>query len=188
MNILIDDLPTDYCGYLINYTFKSGILISQCLIDESIGNESERLYTAVRILFGLGVPPPEVAIEGLTWFLNGGNTDKKESKSENESNEVFSFEDDSNRIYSAFMVKYGIDLNKSNMHFFTFLALFNDLDKTSFRRIVDLRSMGWREIKQYSKEDQLRIRELQKEFSIKKTVTVKEKETKTKFDMLIEGN
>ena len=51
-NILIDDLPTDYNGYLINYTFKSGILISECLNDKNFKDEREKVYTALRILFG----------------------------------------------------------------------------------------------------------------------------------------
>ena len=41
-NILIDDLPTDYNGYLINYTFKSGILISECLNDNSFKDERKK--------------------------------------------------------------------------------------------------------------------------------------------------
>ena len=76
-NILIDDLPTDYNGYLINYTFKSGILISECLNDNSFKDEREKVYTALRILFGRGIPPIEIALDGLKWFLSGGMAIKK---------------------------------------------------------------------------------------------------------------
>ena len=72
INILIDDLPTEYNGYLINYTFRSGILISECLNDKSIKNDMEKIYSAFRILFGRGIPPFDEALEGLKWFLSGG--------------------------------------------------------------------------------------------------------------------
>lgn len=32
-NILLDILPKEYEGYLINYSFRTGILISQALSD-----------------------------------------------------------------------------------------------------------------------------------------------------------
>ena len=85
-------------------------------------------------------------------------------------------------IFSAFMMKYNINLNKSNMHFFEFLSLFNDLDKTAFRRIVDLRSMTPREMKNFSKEQKQRILKLKEEFALEDNTT----QEKTKFDELLE--
>lgn len=178
VNILVDDLPTEYNGYLINYTFKSGILISECLNDKELKNDTERLYTSFRILFGRGIPPFQEAFEGLKWFLNGGKvtTNKKSSK------KLFSFIKDREMIFSAFMTKYNINLNKSNMHFFEFLSLFNDLDKTAFRRIVDLRSMTPKDMKNYSREQRLKINQLKEEFALEDDVP----QEKTKFDELLE--
>ena len=169
MNIIIDDLPYEYEGYLINYNFRTGILISECLIDgefeDNEDGEEERIWTSLRILYGKGVPPTDIALKGLSWFLNCG--DVQCNKEQEVSELLFSFFEDRNRIYSAFMMKYGINLNKSNMHFFEFLPLFNDLDKTAFRRIVDLRRMTSKEIKRYSKEDQEAIRKMKQEFALK---------------------
>ena len=84
------------------------------------------------------------------------------------------------------MMKYGINLNKSNMHFFEFLPLFNDLDKTAFRRIVDLRRMTSQEIKKYSKEDQLAIRKMKREFALKNRYKNRVQERMTKFDKILQ--
>lgn len=179
INILIDDLPTEYNGYLINYTFRSGILISECLNDKSIKNDMEKIYSAFRILFGRGIPPFDEALEGLKWFLSGG---KGNNTNDGGDKQFFSFIKDRNMIFSAFMMKYNINLNKSNMHFFEFLSLFNDLDKTAFRRIVDLRSMTPREMKNFSKEQKQRILKLKEEFALEDNTT----QEKTKFDELLE--
>ena len=109
-NILIDDLPTDYNGYLINYTFKSGILISECLNDKNFKDEREKVYTALRILFGRGIPPIDTALDGLKWFLSGGMAIKNKDDNKNSKN-IFSFSQDRNMIFSAFMMKYNINLN-----------------------------------------------------------------------------
>jgi hypothetical protein len=182
-NILIDDLPTDYNGYLINYTFKSGILISECLNDNSFKDEREKVYTALRILFGRGIPPIKTALDGLKWFLSGGMTTKNKDDHKNSKN-IFSFVKDRNMIFSAFMMKYNINLNKSNMHFFEFLSLFNDLDKTAFKRVVDLRTMTPKEIKSYSREQRQKIYKLKEEFALEDNN--QQQEEKTKFDLLME--
>lgn len=188
MNIIIDELPIEYEGYLINYSFRTGILISECLIDgdfdEDENGEEERLWASLRILYGKGMPPIETALKGMNWFLNCGDV---ECNKEQETSELlFSFFEDRNRIYSAFMMKYGINLNKSNMHFFEFLPLFNDLDKTAFRRVVDLRQMTHKEIKKYSKDDQVTILKMKKEFALKNKYKGKVEERMTKFDKILQ--
>jgi hypothetical protein len=62
--------------------------------------------------------------------------------------------------------------------------LFNDLDKTAFRRIVDLRTMSPGEIKSYSREQRQRIYRLQEEFALENNNQPQEK---TKFDLLLEN-
>ena len=183
-NILTDELPKSFEGYLINYNFRTGILISECMVDTAFDDipngEYERLMTASMILFGKGVPGIGTAVRGISWFLNGGVEQKQNDNGAGET--LFSFVEDRNMIFSAFMTKYGINLNNSNMHFFEFLALFNDLDKTAFRRVVDLRAMKSKDIKKYSAEDRNEILKLKEQFALNKN-----KRPKTKFDKLIEG-
>lgn len=163
-NILIDPLPTQYKGYLINYNFKSGILLSECLSDSSFSNTEEQIYTAFRILYGKGIPEFETAMDGLKWFLHGGIENAQDDSEDCET--LFSFTQDRTMIFSAFMLKYGINLNESNMHFFEFLALFNDLDKTSFRKVIDLRAMKPSDMKNYTKEQRYQIYKLKRKYSL----------------------
>lgn len=173
-NVLTDGLPTEYEGYLINYQYYNGILISQCLNDkhELFSNDDfgklEKINTAFTMLYGNGIPNEfDVALNGLKWFLSCGedytenkNTDKKE---------YFCFEQDSARIYSAFRVKYNINLaTEKNLHWFEFIYLFNDLDKTAFREVVNIRMMKPNDYKSYSKEAKAEILRQKNKFSLNK--------------------
>lgn len=192
-NLLIDPAPKEYKGYLIKWQFWNGILISNCLSDtENFGDtendNAEKIYTAFNLLYGKGIPPFDIAIEGLKWFLSCGGI--KQDNHDEKTEQYFSFDDDHERLFSAFMVKYGINLNKTiDLHFFEFIALMNDLNKTAFRNIVDLRMMKPKDIKNYSREDKLEILRQQKRFAIKKVLdnqyTDKQKQAIDNFDKLV---
>lgn len=193
-NILLDVLPKDYNGYLINYSFRTGILISQALSDtETFKNDDEgrmeRLFTSFNLLFGKGVPPFDIALNGLKWFMSCGTLNDNNRRSSKESEEYFSFDADKDRLFSAFMVRYKINLNREELHFFEFIALFNDLSKTSFRNVVDLRQIGSKELKKFSKEDRAEIIAQKKQFAIKKALNNKFTDEQIKaideFDKLV---
>lgn len=191
-NMIIDPLPKNYEGYLINWQFYTGILISDCLSSDDFTNDDngqiEQMCIAFNLLFGSGVPPYKIAIEGLKWFLNCGS-EISEKRKENEE-QYFSFEDDKERLFSAFMVKYGINLNKADdLHWFEFIALMNDLNKTAFRNIVDLRMLRPQDMKNYSKEQKQEIQRQKRIFAIKKsleqTLSKEQIQAIDKFDRLI---
>lgn len=184
-NVLIDRFPKEYDGYLIRWQFYNGILISDTL--SKIGGvynteygQMEKVYSAFEILYGNGIPPFETALAGLKWFFACGEEQKdedekdKDDKKEPKKPKLFSFESDKNRLYSAFLVKYGIDLNTSDdLHWFKFIALMNDLSDTAFRNVVDIRSKTDKEIKKYSKDVQAEIRKQQRIFAIEQSLDVK---------------
>lgn len=177
-NILLDVLPKEYEGYLINYSFRTGILISQALSDtdtfkDDDNGRMERLFTGFNLLYGKGLPTFETAFNGLKWFMSCGATENKKPMNPNDNREYFSFNDDKERLFSSFMVKYRINLNREELHFFEFIALFNDLSKTSFRNVVDLRQMSSKELKKFSKEDRAEIIRQKKYFAIEKTLNNK---------------
>lgn len=194
-NMIIDPLPKSYEGYLINWQFYNGILISDCLSSDDFTNDEngdiERMYMALTLLYGNGVPPFKVALEGLKWFLNCGQATPAGNAPTAENQEAyFSFEDDKERLFSAFMVKYGINLNKADdLHWFEFIALMNDLNKTAFRNIVDLRMLTPKDMKNYSKEQKLEIARQKRKFAIKKSLervyTDEQIQAIDKFDRLI---
>lgn len=175
-NLLIDPLPKEYEGYLIKWQFYNGILISECLSDTELFLPDEqgtmqRIYTAFTLLFGNGIPPFEKALSGLKWFLSCGESGEENEENNGDSEQYFSFEDDKNRLFSAFMVKYNINLNKeNNLHFFEFIAMMNDLHKTSFRNVVDIRMMSPKDMKNYSREQKQEILALKRKFAIKKAL------------------
>lgn len=173
-NILIDGLPKDYEGYLINPEFFNGILISECLKDREnlFGSDDyskiQKIYTAFTMLYGNGIPPFEIAMNGLKWFLNCGNDIEENSGKSNK--EYFDFLLDAPRIYSAFKVKYNINLaTEKNLHWFEFIYLFNDLNKTAFREVVNIRMMKPSEYKHYSKEAIAEIKRQKRKFELNKT-------------------
>ena len=67
-DILLDHLPEDYNGFLIRPDYRIGIQIALCLQDEDL-SENDRVFTAISLLFGRGLPPLETAVEGLGWFM-----------------------------------------------------------------------------------------------------------------------
>ena len=62
---------------------------------------------------------------------------------------------DSEYIYAAFMQQYGIDLLKSDLHWHSFLALFNGLTNTKMNEIIAARF--------YDKSDKRKFEEVQEE-------------------------
>lgn len=169
-NVLIDELPTEYEGYLINWRYYNGILIDQCLkdreqlFDDDDYGRYEKISTALTILFGNGIPPLETAIKGLSWFMSCGNEDQSGC---GDKKEYFCFDIDSQRIYSAFRVKYNINLaTEKRLHWFEFIYLFNDLSKTAFREIVNIRMMKPSDYKGYSKEAKAEILRQKAKFSL----------------------
>lgn len=170
-NILIDGLPKEYEGYLINYQYYNGILINNCLNDDeclfSDDDEGrlEKIYTAFTILYGNGIPNNiETALNGLNWFMSCG---LEEHKKNTDRTKYFCFNQDSQYIYSAFRTKYNINLAKDiDLHWFEFIYLFNDLNKTAFREIVNIRMMKPSDMKHYSKESRAEIMKQKKQFKL----------------------
>ena len=71
-NIMLDNLPTEYKGYLIRTDFRVGIQIVQALNDEEL-EDDERGEIVYKLLFGNGIPyDSRITLECLFWFLNGG--------------------------------------------------------------------------------------------------------------------
>lgn len=193
-NILIDRFPKEYEGYLIRWQFYNGILISDTLaktkgIAGTEFGQIEKLYAAFEILYGNGIPPFETALAGLKWFFACGG-EHKETEEEKKKPQLFSFESDKDRLFSAFVVKYGIDLNVSDdLHWFKFIALMNDLSDTAFRNVVNVRGMTDKEIKKYSKDVQAEIRKQKRLFAIEQALDVKYTPEQNKmidhFDQLV---
>lgn len=137
-NIMLDPLPNDWNGYPIDSDFQTGIMISQCMADESLSND-EKFLTAMDLLFPQDKPPVNEAEEAITWFLNEYNHDNMASKKKEKEEIVFDFDIDQWRIYAAFKSQYNIDLNTAQLHWFVFMGLLSNLDECALTRVMDIR-------------------------------------------------
>lgn len=177
-NMLTEKLPTKYKGYHINTDFKCGIKISLALDDWQLGDE-ERVLTALSLLYGEGIPDDmNVALDGLRWFLTCGKEADKASYSDiddvdnaKESVNVkgddisFDFEVDASNIYAAFLKNYNIDLTKTDMHWFQFIALFSNLKNTSLNDMMYYRTI---DLSQYKGEQKSEMKALKERYKIHK--------------------
>ena len=137
-NVLLDPLPTEWNGYPIDTDFQTGIMINQCLNDDAL-NEREQFMTAISLLFPGEIPDPEECGKALAWYLTEYIHDNKVNKKENEV-PVMDFDVDQWRIYAAFLNQYGIDLNTTKMHWFTFMGLLSNLNECSFLHVMEIRN------------------------------------------------
>lgn len=136
-NVLLDPLPTEWNGFPIDYDFRTGVLISQCLQDPTL-NRRERMYTAASLLFPQEPPDLIEAVEAVEWFLSDYDHDNHNKKADGNVR-VMDFDIDQWRIYAAFKKQYGIDLSIENLHWFVFMGLLLNLDECNFTRVIDIR-------------------------------------------------
>ena len=154
-NILLDRLPIDYKGYLMRTSFRVGIQICDCLDDTELSDE-EKMYVAITLLFGKGIPKFEDALEGLNWFMACGNP---EYKSVGNNKKLFYWDFDATRIYSSFKQTYGIDLAKTDLHWFEFIAMIGSLDKDcSFNKAIEIRDYDIKDLKGKNRSDMQKMK------------------------------
>jgi len=143
-NILCSELPDYVTLYGIKYpvhtSFKNWIEIS-ILAQERGMCDAKAVAQMLRLCYREKLPTNMMsAVLGMLAFLNGDadisvSSDKKPKK-------LYSFSEDAHAIYSAFYSKYGIDLEKSHMHWYKFCALFEGLsDDNPFKTLIKIRTM-----------------------------------------------
>lgn len=161
MNIITDILPDsiEYKGknYPVKTDFKVWLKFHKILKDK---NKSPAEKSTLSILCCFDgerckkLPDTSTeALEALLSFFSGGyRTEKGERSAKSE--KVFDFTEDSGYIYSAFFQEYGIDLSRTSMHWYRFLALLNGLsESTQLRKIIAWRSVNLSEIKDPKRRD-----------------------------------
>lgn len=79
---------------------------------------------------------------------------------------VFDFKEDEGLFYAAFLAAYGIDLNKAQMHWFDFCALFKGLpDDCRLKQVIGVRSTKMSDVPKY---DRKRMQHLKQVYALKK--------------------
>lgn len=190
MNILVDQLPEAIrikgkdCQ--INSDFRTGIEIMVAFEDQELTPNEKSLIMVDRLYVE---PPPDLdeAILKAVRFLDG-NPDEPPEPSDHPGMRLYSFTKDARLIYAAFKQTHGIDLQKEDLHWWQFLALFMDLGAdTAFSNLINLR----RRVKtgSASKEERQAARDMGSMFEIpdEDTRTLEEKIAADKFMRLLKG-
>lgn len=131
MNILVDDLPKEIDGVPIRTDYRFMVLFEELLHDDKISS-GMKVQQAVDLLYISAVPDVQSAWDGLLWYYSGGHYQKSKNSGalRRIQSPVYDFEQDAERIYSAFWQIYGIDLQSAPMHWWTFRALLANLPDT----------------------------------------------------------
>lgn len=174
-NYFLDRLPDEFEGYLIRTDFRIAVQIMLCFEDPDL-SQTERIETALSLLYGNGIPDIEKAYEGLIWFLNCG----KEPDADREDVEKFTdFDIDSPMMYTAFKKNYQIDLKKDKLHWWDFNALLGDLGECAYTNVVKIRT---KDLSECSSADERRsYKKLKKQFKLPNTLSEEEREAIERF-------
>lgn len=182
MNILVDDLPTaieiDGKQYKINSDFRTCLTIILACEDNDLTPQEKQIILFSQLFMDT---PQDVrqAMRQAIVFLNGG---KASSDEESGSLRLYSFEKDANLIFAAFRQTHGVDLQRDNLHWWQFLALFMDLGQdTTFCQLVGLRKRV--KTGKATKEERQAAREMGELFDVPEADmrTLDEKEMEAEF-------
>lgn len=183
MNILVDELDTivkEKIGNTkINTDFRISILFELLMQDKTV-SKKEKILQSLQLYY------PDLdkikdfnkAIQDMLWFYRCGKelANSKENNNVERNKQIYSYEFDDDKIYSAFMEQYNIDLQDIEyLHWWKFKALFNALsENTQFVKIMGYRAMNVNEIK--DKKMKKQYRKLQKMYALPDMRTEEEKE------------
>lgn len=167
-SVLPDYIIVDGTAYYINTDFRVWLEFDNVISSREIKPEAkpEILF---RLCFNQNkckiLPKSiEAAISALYEFYT---REKSLNKTEKPERFIFSFEEDADYIYAAFLSQYGIDLlSVPYMHWYAFMALFKGLrEDCRLMKIISVRSVNTEEIK--DKERKKSYQRLQKVYALK---------------------
>lgn len=198
MNILLDRLPTEVeiagRAVPIATSFRHGILFEQFCLDSSLA-EQEQMEQALRLMYPTYetdpysvLAEPQQALDGLLWFWRCGDRrqnryqlrKQKQAEMLQEDTEqaklCYDYDFDSERIYAAFWQQYGIDLDRTSLHWWKFRALFLGLgEQTKFMQVVGYRTI--KITKDMSDSQKKFYREMKEQYAIPRSQNEMEKES-----------
>ncbi len=135
-NALYEDLPNSFEGHILDTSYQTGIQIAMILSDKTL-TASEAVNIAIDYLFGEDVPPLDLWVKSLTWWMNGWNNDNPSAEDEKQTMDYWL---DQWRIIAAFRGQYGIDLLTTDMHWWHFMGLLSSLNECALTRVCEIRA------------------------------------------------
>lgn len=156
MSILTQTLPKGIVShghyYAINTDFRTWLKFSELVSDKRIPpfKKAERI---IELCYKDRLPDSfDDAMTALMEFYAPKAAAKKCGRSGKKEARVFSFSEDADLIYAAFLSEYGIDLCRTELHWWQFRALFSALPQDCrLMQVVGFRSTDPGEIKDSKK-------------------------------------
>lgn len=176
-NILLDKLPKiTPNGFKIQTDYKNVIKFELLMQDNDIDPEM-KIALSLQLFYD-EVVDVEKQINDIIWFYRCGKEVKTSQNKENNNKikQIYSYEFDAGYIYSAFLEQYNIDLQKSDMHWWKFKALFESLNKNiKIVEIMGYRALDIGQIK--DKEERKYYSKLKKQYELPDMRSDEEKES-----------
>ena len=123
MNPLVDDFPRELCGIPIDTDYRRMVQFELLLREASVP-EADKIQLALSLLYKQPVPDPVRAWDRLLWYYScGQNGEQVQDEGKAAPPRLYDFETDAQRIYTAFLQCYRIDLQKEPLHWWKFHAL-----------------------------------------------------------------
>lgn len=133
-NYILDEYPSKLLinnkYYQIKSDFKNILKIDKLYKDKTFTNV-EKHFIALKLFYVDEVFEDEF-ISAMFDFIACYKKSKKASK-------LLDLYKDSQYIYTAFIKEYNLDLSVCNMHWFKFMALFEELDNVLIKQIINIR-------------------------------------------------
>ena len=160
MNILLEKMPQEITisgiGYPINTDFRTWMKF-ELLIDNRGISPEDKFINMIKMCMQLSpgdkLPPTakEIVVALCNFYAASpapkNNGHKEETKQRQK--RIYSFDEDADYIYAAFLTQYGIDLQQVEyLHWWKFIALFKSLaDEHKIMKIMEYRSVDLNQIK-----------------------------------------
>lgn len=134
---MIGSLPTTLevngVEYEIRTDFRIALIIFQALNDPEL-SEQEKASVILCSLYKSVPEDMQIALEKASWYLDGGQSFKSNGK------RVMDWEQDEQMIFSAVNKVAGFETRaKENIHWWTFLGFFNEIEEGLFSTVVHIR-------------------------------------------------
>lgn len=171
-NCLVDGFPTEYKGYKMRTDWRIGVLLSMLMSDEGVDSDY-RLPVALHTLYEEVPKDVNIAVEGLEWFMTSGRSEVCYADGYTppaSPEKCIDFQQDSLDIYGAFMA-HGIELEKTEMHWFKFMAMLTNLGDCPITQKIGMRSM---DISKLKGEQRKQYAEMKERYRVRQLVTREE--------------
>lgn len=129
--------------------FRNGIFLEEMVFNDKISKE---LITTIAC-DSLNIESNSYNISQIALFMNCGRPRKLNKENDNPDKKAesierpYSYNYDWSLILSAFLEQYNIDLLEVKMHYWKFMALFDNLHDTEFNKAIKYRMMDLKDIK-----------------------------------------